>query len=242
MEKPNRFESNQNLLTLWLVQRAPFPETHSCNSFTHYTTTHHFTNNTITYPHHHHWKSSRPSNNNINLPSESHHLSTTGQPSTPYSSSHQYPLSSILTTRGYWCQSQTTNTQSTWSWWSTIWILQISTRVSCPITYPTIQLNPHWFNKHITLFPKKGIIINSLDNIRLISLLNSNYKIYSTIIANRIRTTSNLLVHSDQIGYSPGRNILDIIFTYFLLSTHGDLSKALHLFVDYAKVFDSINH
>ena len=73
-------------------------------------------------------------------------------------------------------------------------------------------------------------------------LFHSDYKIYSTIIANRLRSTIDLLVHTDQIGYSPGRNILYSIFTYYLLSTHSNLSKALCFFVDFAKAFNSFNH
>lgn len=62
----------------------------------------------------------------------------------------------------------------------------------------------HLFNfGHIMLIPKKGLVINSLDNIRPLLLLNTNYKICSTIIANCLRTTVNHLVHTDQIGYSP---------------------------------------
>ena len=81
-----------------------------------------------------------------------------------------------------------------------------------------------------------------MDNIRSISLLNSDYKIYSSVLANRLRSTIYTLVHKDQIGYAPGRNIMDSIFTHYLLSKHGTLNNTLQLFVDFAKACNSINH
>ena len=63
----------------------------------------------------------------------------------------------------------------------------------------------------ISLIPKKGRDRRFLKNWRLIILLCVDYKLISKIISNRIRIVLDKIIHQDQSGFIPGRNISDNI-------------------------------
>ena len=50
----------------------------------------------------------------------------------------------------------------------------------------------------ITLIPKDGQDLTKVKNYRLISLLNSDYKILSKILTSRLKPQMNTLIHRDQ--------------------------------------------
>ena len=69
------------------------------------------------------------------------------------------------------------------------------------------KINPAQLEGIITCIPKGGKIRNNLKNWRPITLLNSIYKFFSAIIANRIKKVLPNLIHHDQKGFINGRFI-----------------------------------
>ena len=59
----------------------------------------------------------------------------------------------------------------------------------------------------ITLIPKKGKSPNTFKGWRPISLLNADYKIISTVIANRLQTVMSQIINPAQTAYTSGRYI-----------------------------------
>lgn len=105
------------------------------------------------------------------------------------------------------------------------------------------HLTVHQKQGVLTLLPKKGKDLRMLKNWRPISLLNTDYKILSTCIANKLKPHLPKLVSEDQTGFIKGRyigenirTILDII--QFLEITN---SPGILLTLDFEKAFDSIN-
>jgi len=54
---------------------------------------------------------------------------------------------------------------------------------------------------------------NNADNYRGVSLLNSGYKIYSKIIANRLIVIVEVLLLEEQNGFRKGRSCMDCILS-----------------------------
>jgi len=54
---------------------------------------------------------------------------------------------------------------------------------------------------------------NNPDNYRGISLLNTGYKIYSKITANRLTAIAEVLLLEEQNGFTKGRSWMDCIFS-----------------------------
>ena len=91
----------------------------------------------------------------------------------------------------------------------------------------------------IAPIPKKVTSIKSFSHIRPISLLNLDYKILSKLIYLRIKPYLSDLIHPDQTGYVPGRFILSNSVALELILNH---AEAIHLFIDFSKAFDSMQH
>lgn len=94
----------------------------------------------------------------------------------------------------------------------------------------------------VTLIPKKGQDRFHLANWRPITLLNSNFKIFSKALSIRIQSCIKDVVHQDQTGFIKGwsittslTNIQMVIDQVRNSDSHGIL-VALH----YAKAFDTI--
>ena len=104
-------------------------------------------------------------------------------------------------------------------------------------------VNPAQLEGIITCIPKGGKVRNILKNWRPITLLNSVYKFFSGIIANRIKNILPTIKHTDQKGFVNGRFIgensrllYDIIDECNKKGTDG-----LIMSIDFEKAFDSIS-
>ena len=89
----------------------------------------------------------------------------------------------------------------------------------------------------ITLF-KKGDILE-IGNRRPITLLQTEYKILSKLITNRLNLLMPSLIHEDQVGFIPERIIFDNV-----LVAHEVLQREekYAISVDFEKAYDSISH
>ena len=105
------------------------------------------------------------------------------------------------------------------------------------------KLNETQLGGIITCIPKGDKCRNELKNWRPITLLNSTYKFYSAILADRIKLTLNKLIHSDQKGFITGRFIGENIRqTYDMINyCKENKLKGLIVLIDFEKAFDSID-
>ena len=95
----------------------------------------------------------------------------------------------------------------------------------------------------LTLLPKPNKDIRELKNWRPISLLNTDYKIITKLLANRLQMVIPNIVSEDQAGYIKDRyigenirTVLDVIEYTSIKSNPGFL-----LFLDFEKAFDTIS-
>ena len=58
----------------------------------------------------------------------------------------------------------------------------------------------------ISLLPKKSKNTNNLNNLRPISLLNTDYKIATKVLARRLERVLLFIIYPDQSGYIKGRH------------------------------------
>ena len=95
----------------------------------------------------------------------------------------------------------------------------------------------------ITCIPKAGKDKTLLKNWRPISLLNVSYKIFSGIIAKRIRNILPQIISEDQTGFMSGRFIGDNIRVIYDILDYANIheKKGILLLIDFEKAFDSIS-
>jgi len=67
----------------------------------------------------------------------------------------------------------------------------------------------------IITLPKNTQCIECFNDIRPITLLNNDYKIYSSILAERIKPLLKQIIMEDQTGYVPNSSILENIMAIF---------------------------
>ena len=94
----------------------------------------------------------------------------------------------------------------------------------------------------ISLLPKKSKPTNNLNNLRPISLLNTDYKIATRVLARRLERVLPFIINPDQTGYIKGRYIGENIR---LISDLIDYTKqknipGIAIFLDFRKAFDSV--
>ena len=97
-------------------------------------------------------------------------------------------------------------------------------------------------NCDVVLLHEKGPR-TTYSNYRPISILNSDYRILTRILVNRLNPVAKFLVHPDQTGFIPGRLISDngMLLTSMLEYAEWDPSfTGRLLFLDFEKAFDSI--
>lgn len=102
---------------------------------------------------------------------------------------------------------------------------------------------PSTFNEAIiTVIPKKGKNTEEVEGYRPISLLNVDQKILSKILANRLGRLMGGLIHPDQNGFVPGRNVSQNTQRLFHIMHH---PKAIQdnlviISLDAEKAFDRV--
>ena len=95
----------------------------------------------------------------------------------------------------------------------------------------------------ITCIPKGDKIRNTVKNWRPITLLNSVYKFYSSIIAERIKKILPKLIHPDQKGFVNNRFIGENTRLMYDIINECNTQNidGLILLIDFEKAFDSIS-
>ena len=111
-------------------------------------------------------------------------------------------------------------------------------------SYETKSLNEIQSQSIITLLPKSDKDTTHLKNWRPISLLNTDYKIATKAIANRIKSVFPKIITGNQTGFIKGRyigenvRILEEILEY----VENKNIPSLLFFSDFEKAFDSVDH
>ena len=94
----------------------------------------------------------------------------------------------------------------------------------------------------IKLIPKKDANLNSIKNLRPLTLLNCDYKVAAKAIASRIKMVLPKLVSDDQTGFIRNRfigeniRLIDSVIKY----TKAKNTPGLLLFLDFEKAFDTL--
>ena len=102
-------------------------------------------------------------------------------------------------------------------------------------------LAPSQYRAILTLLYKKGEREN-IANWRPISLLNTDYKIITKVLAERLKIFLPKLIHPDQKGFITGRNIADanrLLQDAVEYSEQRGINSSI-IFLDYNKAFDRV--
>uniref|UniRef100_A0A803SRX2 Reverse transcriptase domain-containing protein n=1 Tax=Anolis carolinensis TaxID=28377 RepID=A0A803SRX2_ANOCA len=106
------------------------------------------------------------------------------------------------------------------------------------------ELPESWKQGEIILIQKENTNPEEIKNYRPITLLNTDYKIFASILANRFKGFLKEWVKDDQNGFLPNRSIKDnmrvILDTLEFYETHHQRELAL-LSIDAEKAFDKVN-
>jgi len=109
-------------------------------------------------------------------------------------------------------------------------------------SYNNMTLSQNQKLSILNLLPKKDKDLRYLANWRPVSLLNTDYKILTKVLAMRLQKVIHKLINSDQVGYIKGRYIGENVRTMFDIMAYLDEIEE-HVFfiqVDFEKAFDSI--
>ena len=95
----------------------------------------------------------------------------------------------------------------------------------------------------ITCLPKPGKARNLVKNWCPISLLNTTYKIISSVLLTRLRTVLNRIISPEEKGFLEGRSISDCTrLMYYIIFSCDQLNiDGLILLIDFEKAFDSLS-
>lgn len=104
------------------------------------------------------------------------------------------------------------------------------------------EIPPSWREATISVIPKEDKDRQECGNYRPISVLNLDYKLFTSILARRLETILPDLIHLDQTGFIQQRQTLDNIrrTLHILDQTNKDKTKSLIVGLDAEKAFDSV--
>uniref|UniRef100_A0A3B3DY82 Reverse transcriptase domain-containing protein n=1 Tax=Oryzias melastigma TaxID=30732 RepID=A0A3B3DY82_ORYME len=96
----------------------------------------------------------------------------------------------------------------------------------------------------ITLIPKPNKDKSVIENLRPITLLNVDYKLFTHVLANRLKNGIQNVVSETQSGFLPNRLIHNNIRLVLDLLDYSKLIEddGIILFLDFFKAFDSLEH
>uniref|UniRef100_A0A671X9Z4 Reverse transcriptase domain-containing protein n=1 Tax=Sparus aurata TaxID=8175 RepID=A0A671X9Z4_SPAAU len=114
---------------------------------------------------------------------------------------------------------------------------------ACNTTLTDAKMPPSWNEAVISIIPKEGKNKLECSSYRPISVLNVDYKIYTTVLARRLDKVLPQLIHNDQTGFILQRQ------------THDNIRRSLHILhhiqknnieaclvsIDAEKAFDSVS-
>ena len=95
----------------------------------------------------------------------------------------------------------------------------------------------------ISILPKGNKPRDFLKNWRPISLLNTTYKIFAGVIANRLKGVLNTIIHENQKGFLSGRFIGENTRLMYDIISHVEYQNksGMLLLLDFEKAFDSVS-
>jgi len=96
----------------------------------------------------------------------------------------------------------------------------------------------------IILIPKPNKDHRYLDNLRPITLLNNDYKIFTHVLVNRLKEGFNGVINEFQSGFLKGRSIHNNVRIVLDLTEYNHLIKddGYIIFLDFKKAFDTLEH
>ncbi|GMF44381.1 unnamed protein product [Phytophthora fragariaefolia] len=116
-------------------------------------------------------------------------------------------------------------------------------RVSTDLWYEAGGFLSSFLEADIFCIKKTGDLTNLL-NYRPLALLNSDYKVFTRILATRISALLLRLIHQQQAGFIPGRQIHDTIDLFAAAQVSAESARdqqlALAMMLDYEKAYDAL--
>jgi hypothetical protein len=91
----------------------------------------------------------------------------------------------------------------------------------------------------IVLLPKEEGDIRDPSKLRPISLLNTDYRLYMRVLAERLKPRLKEMIHPDQTGFVPKRFIIDNVATVKIFSENLR-GRNIITFLDCTKAFDRV--